>query len=262
MDYYFYKTDADSQRRDGGFLILIDNGVAATSGPIRFGEELGQLSPGDTILMYENRVGVVAIGTVLENWDGKAHEPSLYYLPGEGGFDYEYRIRVRWFLDLSKTPIGIQELKRRASTPRGAIDRIVKWRPAIESMVEERSQQSNLPEQIAEPSLYVEGAVRQISVNAYERNPAARAACIQHYGESCVICGFNFGAMFGPTAEGHIHVHHLKPLAEIGEEYDVDPVADLRPVCPNCHAVLHLGGDSRSIEDVRQMLAGNSRGSE
>jgi predicted HNH restriction endonuclease len=28
----------------------------------------------------------------------------------------------------------------------------------------------------------------------------------------------------------------------------------LRPVCPNCHAVLHLGGNCRSIEEVMQMI--------
>ena len=35
-------------------------------------------------------------------------------------------------------------------------------------------------------------------------------------------------------------VHHLTPLSEIEEEYEVDPINDLRPVCPNCHAIIHL----------------------
>src|ERR1043166_6837191 len=29
-------------------------------------------------------------------------------------------------------------------------------------------------------------------------------------------------------------VLHLQPLSGISEEYEVDPIADLRPVCPNC----------------------------
>jgi 5-methylcytosine-specific restriction protein A len=61
-------------------------------------------------------------------------------------------------------------------------------------------------------------------------------------------------AVFGPEAEGFIHVHHLIPLSTIGTEYLVDPINDLRPVCPNCHAVIHLGGGSRSIDEVREML--------
>jgi 5-methylcytosine-specific restriction protein A len=44
-------------------------------------------------------------------------------------------------------------------------------------------------------------------------------------------------------------------LSEVSGEYIVDPVEDLRPVCPNCHAVLHLGGSCRSIENVKQSLA-------
>jgi HNH endonuclease len=69
-----------------------------------------------------------------------------------------------------------------------------------------------------------------------------------------VVCDFNFATVYGPLAEGFIHVHHVKPLSEIGAEYEVDPVADLRPVCANCHAIIHLGGECRSIEEARQIV--------
>lgn len=101
----------------------------------------------------------------------------------------------------------------------------------------------------------VEGAVCRVTVNAYERNPEARRRCIAAHGTTCCICGFNFGAVYGSEAEGYTHVHHLRPLSEVGGEYVVNPVEDLRPVCPNCHAVLHLGGRCRSIDEVRQLLA-------
>lgn len=116
------------------------------------------------------------------------------------------------------------------------------------------SAQSFLPEEVAVPSLYVEGACRRVSVNAYERDENARRRCIEHHGTQCCICGFSFGAVYGEEAGGYIHVHHLRPLAEIHREYVVDPVEDLRPVCPNCHAVLHLGGRCRTIEEVQQLL--------
>jgi hypothetical protein len=115
-------------------------------------------------------------------------------------------------------------------------------------------QSVRLSEEVTGSGLLIEGAVCQVAINAYERNPVARARCIAYYGPSCVVCGFNFGAVYGPLAEGFIHVHHLKPLFEIGEEYQVDPVADLRPVCPNCHAVIHMVGECRGIEEVRQLL--------
>jgi hypothetical protein len=111
-----------------------------------------------------------------------------------------------------------------------------------------------LPEEIADTGNLVEGAVRTVTINAYERNPEARQRCIAAHGSSCCICGFNFGAVYGSDAEGYIHVHHILPLSEIGCEYVVDPFEDLRPVCPNCHAVLHLGGKCRSLEEVWQLL--------
>lgn len=113
-----------------------------------------------------------------------------------------------------------------------------------------------LPEEVSESATLFEGAVRQVTVNAYERNPVARQQCIEAHGTTCCVCGFDFGAVYGPEAEGYIHVHHIRPLSEVGREYVVNPVEDLRPVCPNCHAVLHLGGQCRSIEAVRQLLAG------
>ena len=104
----------------------------------------------------------------------------------------------------------------------------------------------------AEP--VVEGARYRVVVSAYERDPEARRQCIAAHGTACCVCGFRFGAMYGPVAEGFVHVHHLRPLSEAGGAHRVDPVEDLRPVCPNCHAVLHLGGRCRSIEEVRQLL--------
>jgi hypothetical protein len=113
---------------------------------------------------------------------------------------------------------------------------------------------ASLPGELLPDQQLTEGAVRHVLVNRYERDPLARQRCIAHYGPTCVVCGFNFGAVYGPAADGFIHVHHLRPLSEIGSEYVVDPVADLRPVCPNCHAVIHLGGGCRSIEQVQQLL--------
>ena len=115
---------------------------------------------------------------------------------------------------------------------------------------------SVLPEEVVRPTGLVEGALRSIIVNAYERNPQARRMCIEAHGTICCICGFSFGAVYGRLAEGYIHVHHLRPLSQVSGEYVIDPIKDLRPVCPNCHAVLHLGlgGDSRTIDEVKRMV--------
>jgi 5-methylcytosine-specific restriction protein A len=119
-----------------------------------------------------------------------------------------------------------------------------------------------LPEDIAESPALTEGAVSRITVNAYERNPEARWCCIEHYVARCVVCEFDFGKEYGEVAEGRIHVHHLTPLSEIGKSYKVNPIKDLRPVCPNCHAVIHLGkGLPYTIEEVKSFRskAGDGR---
>jgi len=48
-----------------------------------------------------------------------------------------------------------------------------------------------------------------------------------------------FEEVYGEIGIGFIHVHHLVPISEIGTSYKIDPVKDLIPVCPNCHAMIH-----------------------
>lgn len=104
-----------------------------------------------------------------------------------------------------------------------------------------------------------EGATRTITVNAYERSAAAKAECKNHYGTNCVICGFSFAKTFGEFAKDFIHIHHLVALADIGKEYNVDPIEDLRPVCPNCHAAIHIGGKNRSIAEMKRIRKRQNR---
>lgn len=106
-----------------------------------------------------------------------------------------------------------------------------------------------------EPGLkYAEGAKKQVRVNAYERNPKARIACLKHHGYSCVVCDFNFFEQYGQIGKDFIHVHHLKPLSLTDGEYQLDPIADLRPVCPNCHAMLHRNEGVLGISELRSLL--------
>ena len=112
-----------------------------------------------------------------------------------------------------------------------------------------------ITEEILAPGRRVEGATSRVFVNAYERNPSAREACIQRHGVRCAVCGFDFGAVYGDLGKGFIHVHHLVPLAAVKREYVVDPDADLRPVCPNCHAMLHRHSTIPSIDELKALLS-------
>lgn len=114
------------------------------------------------------------------------------------------------------------------------------------------------PDGVDDPAGYPEGTLRPAWMNVHERNPAARAACVAHFGCYCQVCGFDFERVYGGVGAGFIHVHHLVPLSQIDEEYEVDPEADLRPVCPNCHAMVHRRVPPLSIDELKAILAGRN----
>ena len=148
-------------------------------------------------------------------------------------------------------------------------------RPELKEAIDELIQEHNiilkeaekeiimLPEEIQADQLQkiIEGAKYKITVNAYERNPKAKKKCIEYYKKLnngkviCQICGFDFGDFYGQELEGKIHIHHLKPIHEIGKEYEVDPIKDLIPVCPNCHLVIHSKKDGSTVNEVKKMIS-------
>ncbi|WP_197713337.1 HNH endonuclease [Moritella yayanosii] len=109
------------------------------------------------------------------------------------------------------------------------------------------------PDEIDDASI-VEGAKTKVLVNTYERSRKARSLCIEHYGVSCFVCDFNFENTYGSIGTGFIHVHHILDIAEIGKEYIVEPIKDLRPVCPNCHSMLHRTKPALSISALKKQL--------
>lgn len=103
---------------------------------------------------------------------------------------------------------------------------------------------------------FYEGARTTITVNAYERDPKARAACLAHYGHSCFTCGLDPVTIYGPRiGPGVINVHHVIPLHHgDGVPRKVDPIKDLRPLCPNCHTAIHKCLPLLTPEEFRTQL--------
>jgi len=117
------------------------------------------------------------------------------------------------------------------------------------------------PDEVDDPKKYYEGAVHTVSVNAFERNSLARNKCIERYGCTCSVCDFNFEVFYGDIGTGFIHVHHLTPLAEVDSRYSVDPVQDLRPVCPNCHAMIHKRIPPFTLDEMKKIVNQNKNDS-
>ncbi|TLM87494.1 HNH endonuclease [Pseudarthrobacter sp. NamE5] len=113
------------------------------------------------------------------------------------------------------------------------------------------------------PGTHPPDAVSSIEVNRYERDPDARRVCVAFHGTACAACGFSFEAAYGEIGEGFIQVHHTVPASLLGSGYELDPVTDLVPLCPNCHAMVHLGVTApRSVPELRTAIsaAGHLRG--
>lgn len=103
-----------------------------------------------------------------------------------------------------------------------------------------------------------EGRRRAAKSYEYERSKKARAMCLAKHGYDCSVCGFSFSRTYGAHGANFIVVHHLRPLAAgDGTNKAVDPERDLRPVCCNCHSMLHRTEDPTrplSIAELKRIL--------
>jgi len=116
------------------------------------------------------------------------------------------------------------------------------------------------PDELLGSAKFPEGEKLQVVVSAYERNPEARKKCIEHYSATCYVCGFNFKSVYGELGEGYIHVHHLTPLAALNSPRLTDPISDLRPVCPNCHSMLHRRNPPIPIAELKATISRIAKG--
>jgi 5-methylcytosine-specific restriction protein A len=103
---------------------------------------------------------------------------------------------------------------------------------------------------------FAEGRVKTITVSTYDRSSEARAACLSRHGYACAACGFTFESKYAALGAGYIEVHHLRQLADAGGEHEIDPEQDLRPVCANCHRMLHRRRPPLSIEELVKIMKG------
>jgi len=110
--------------------------------------------------------------------------------------------------------------------------------------------------ELKEPPIYLEGGELLPGSPGYKPNSAARRRCLKKFECVCVVCGFDFKKEYGELGEGFIEVHHLNAISEKrGEEYNVNPEEELRPVCPNCHRMLHRESPLIPPERLAKIMA-------
>jgi hypothetical protein len=103
-------------------------------------------------------------------------------------------------------------------------------------------------------SKYVEGGIREVTTELLKRNPVLRAKAIAKYGNTCQVCGFNFGDFYGGLGAGYIEVHHLRPLSRRRTK-QATTIKDLAIVCANCHRILHRNGKVPiTLDELRKAI--------
>ena len=115
----------------------------------------------------------------------------------------------------------------------------------------------NLPFQLAGGDGALEGALRLAFTRHRTREGWLRDAKIREAKSfaggkiSCEVpgCGFDFLETYGELGRDFAHVHHRKPLSDRTRPTKTK-LSDLAIVCPNCHAMIHRGGECRPIETL------------
>lgn len=92
----------------------------------------------------------------------------------------------------------------------------------------------------SEKEILVEGTAKELTGIRYERNSKARKRCLEYYGCKCYVCGIDMSKEYGTElGKDAIEVHHIIPISQRCSSYIIDPIHDLRPLCPNCHCIVH-----------------------
>jgi 5-methylcytosine-specific restriction enzyme A len=224
------------------------------------GVRTGGINPGDRAFLYRQYQdrGLVASGIFTSgvytspHWDGSGRLARYAQLDWTNVLDYEDR------LPIEQLKAEVPEVKwgriqgSGIAVPPASVPKLHDLWAHHTSTVLFRS-----PDEPREAGgqAFPEGALSRVEVNRYERDPRARKACLNHWGYRCAVCGFSFEEGYGPLGQDFIHVHHLLELSKVPPGYQVDPVNDLRPLCPNCHAMIHRGtGPALSIDELRGRL--------
>ena len=236
-------------------------GTASASSPVpggwSVGTRKGGIKPGDTALLLRQHHdrGIVASGCFTsevyqdEHWDGSGR------LANNADIDFDLIVAVDERLTIEVLKSVVPEIQWDRLQGSG-----VRVPDSVEPKLLELWHQHSAEEMGStiypddENPTYFEGGLRTVKVNRYERNRQAREACLRHFGAVCAICSFDFEAVYGISGGRGIHVHHLRELSEISKGYTVDPIIDLIPVCPNCHAAFHSARPALATDQVRALL--------
>ena len=108
-----------------------------------------------------------------------------------------------------------------------------------------------VPKRTSNQQSFDEGFKLEIIKEVTYRNKKIVALAKDQHGTICEVCQFDFGKTYGSHGEGFIEMHHLFPMHKGKRKTTIE---DLRPVCANCHRMLHKGKRLISIGELKGIM--------
>ena len=126
----------------------------------------------------------------------------------------------------------------------------------------------NKPQEIEnfdENLIIYEGTQELVNSKKYKRSKELRDRAIAHFTTAdgrikCKVCDFDFEEVYGEHGKGYIEIHHQKPVFQFdGDDMKktiTEALANLIPVCANCHRMIHRNRDnSLSYDEMKEILS-------
>jgi hypothetical protein len=236
---FFYNTDRRALNKSRA-TVLLKKGLAVTGG--KHGPYLGKPKPGNWLVMYENERGILAVGEVLEYWDGKARPKHIYYDSNSKG--KEFHLRVDWFEKFPNNPINLKTLQSFTGNnfnPRGATQKINKLRTAVLACIEQHLSKP-LPKFDSKASSATTPSRTRVTIERIVRDTKRSKRVKELNGDRCQLCTVELKF---PNGRLYAEAHHVKPLGGIhkgsGGEMEItrDWGAKLAGATLRIAAVLH-----------------------
>jgi predicted HNH restriction endonuclease len=137
----------------------------------------------------------------------------------------------------------------------------------IQEVIEAAEKTVNKKRQIfvySEDETVSEGAASTIQKKLKARSAKLKTQAIEHYrGKDgiirCAVCNFSFEEKYGELGKDYIEIHHEQPIYQYSdqgfEEYITKAVLNVKPVCSNCHSMLHRKkGKPLSISELKKSV--------
>jgi 5-methylcytosine-specific restriction endonuclease McrA len=267
MRLFFVNTDAVSYGGLSKHDDWIRQNVVLTGGETGYKDALARIPQGARVLVYVNKVGVVAVGQVTTSETIEVSPPNAIYPTDEP----EYHRPVAWLLDLRSNPITWAELVELLG--QGPLQAVQEVHAGKDALLLRLALLEAAPTTDAGTYLRVAAKLRRHGPvtkpvgtthpnritspgTQYFRDPKVRAWTLQRAQGHCELCA-QPAPFVDEYQDPYLESHHITMLAEGGADTPENTAA----LCPTCHRELHFGAERVAKSDMlRARIAANEVG--